>query len=164
MKISRCLSRTLHATLVGAFVVGLSSVAMAQRSGPPATTRGATKSNPKADDGQATAHAARTASLDRKAAKAAFKHARSESKSLLRGIGFTRMEQRMNRDITKRYDAEYKALEKAHKVALKAGTPDALILRRINALRLRERAELRAAMMPDQRVRFDINISTVDAN
>lgn len=163
MTMSRLHHIAIRATILGALVAGTAGAAIAQQVKPPVVTKGSVKSNPKADKGQATAEAARASARDRKATKDAFKAARLEPKSLLRGIKFTSMEKRMNRDITKRYAREYKALEKANKVAVKAGTPDAAIMTKIDVLRVQERAELRAVLTPEQRVRFDANSTALDS-
>ena len=164
MTTSRIQLLAIRAITLGAFLASTAGIAAAQKSdGPPKVTKGSVKSNPKADKGQATAEASRTAARERKAVKSSFKIARHEPKALLRGIKFSPMEKRMNADITKRYAGEYKVLEKAGKAADKAGTPDAGIRAKIDGIRMLERSELRDAMTSDQRTRFDSNQAALDA-
>ena len=67
----------------------------------------------------------------------------------------------MHKDIEKKYDVQYKELAKTDKVGDKAGTNDAEFLNKIEALRLQERAELRATLTPEQQVEFDKNIVAI---
>jgi hypothetical protein len=164
MTISRVQQLAIRAMMLGAFLASTAvNVAAQKQDGPPKVTKGTVKSNPKADKGQATAEAARVEARNRKAIKSSFKSARGEPKALLRGIRFSPMEKRLNAVITKRYAGDYKALEKAGKDADKAGTPDAGILAKIDAIRLLARSELRDAMTEQQRIRFESNRAGIDA-
>jgi Spy/CpxP family protein refolding chaperone len=87
--------------------------------------------------------------------------ARGEPKSLLKGIKLTDAEKKATGDIEKRYADQFKDLEKADKASDKAGTPDAALIARIDALRLQERADLRAALTPEQQLQFDKNIAAL---
>lgn len=166
MKVTRLQTMAIRALVLGAIVAGTAGVAVAQKvkpAGPPVSTKGAVKSNPKADKGQATAAAARADARDRKAEKSAVQSARHEPKSLLKGIKLTDAEKQSTRDIEKKYDAQFKEMEKADKVADKAGTPDASFVAKMDVLRMQERAELRAALTPAQQVEFDRNVATLGA-
>jgi len=165
MTTSRMQQLAIRAMMLGAFLAGSAGIVAAQKpDGPPKVTKGTANSNPKANKGQATAEAARAEARQRKAVKSSFKAARHEPKALLRGIKFSPLEKRLNADITKRYAGDYKVLEKAGKAADKAGTPDAQIVAKIDALRLRWRVEMRDALTPDQRIRFDSNGVKLDAS
>jgi hypothetical protein len=154
----------IRATLLGVMLAGSAGVAMAQKvkpAGPPVSTRGAVKSNPKADKGQATAETARVAARERKAEKWELKSARGESKQVLKGIKLSPEEKKSVNDIEKKYDRQYKDLEKAADDAAKAGTPDAAVATKVTELRIQERMELRAALAPEHRADFDKNVGLV---
>src|SRR5882757_3858601 len=102
----------IRATTLGVLVAGTAGVATGQKakaSGPPITTNGAAKSSPKADKGQATAQAARTEAREEKGERLAFKVARQESKSAMKGIKLTEVEKKQVREIDKRYEDQYEA-------------------------------------------------------
>jgi hypothetical protein len=156
----------IRAAVLGALMASTAGAALAQAKpqGPPATTKGAVKSNPKADKGQATAAAARTAARERKAENNALKSARSEPKALLKGMRFSPYEKRLLGAVEKRYAGQFKQLETADKASDKAGAPDAAYRAKLDALRLQERAELRAILTPQQQVVYDQNIVVRDAD
>jgi hypothetical protein len=167
MNASRLKNIAIRTTMLGALLASTAGVAVAQQKakqqGPPVTTKGTVKSNPKADKGQATAEAARANAREEKAEKSALSAARGEPKSLLKGIKMTEAEKKATGDIEKRYADQFKDLKKSDKAADKAGTPDAAYLAKIDALRLQERAELRAALTPEQQLQYDKNIATLGA-
>lgn len=165
MNAARLKQVAFRATTLGVLLVSTAGIAMAQNGkpdGPPVTTKGAVKSNPKADKGQATAEAARVQARENKAEKSALKNARKEPKALLKGIRFTSEEKRSVKAMEKRYDGLFRDLATADKATNRAGTPDALYISKIEALRLRKRAELRAALTPAQRIAFDNNIAILN--
>jgi hypothetical protein len=167
MNASRLKHFAIRATVLSALLVGTAGVAMAQKvkpAGPPVTTKGAVNSNPKADKGQATAEAARVEARERKAEKSALQSARKEPKSLLKGIKFTRAEKKTIREIDRRYDRLFKDMENSDRNTDKAGTPDAEYLAKIEVVRLRQRAEIRAALTPEQRNVYDSKIAALGAD
>ena len=166
MNASRLKYRAIRATTLAALLISTAGVAMAQKArpdSPPVTTKGAAKSNAKAAKGQATAEAARVEARERKAEKRALKAARSEPKALLKGIKFRTEDRRTVRDIRNRYDRLFKDLVNSDNNTDRAGIPDALYLSKIEALRLRERAEIRGALTSEQQHRYDINITRRDS-
>ena len=73
-----------RSTVLGGLLIGFATLAIAQQSkpaGPPISSKGAVMSSPKADKGQATAEAKRTAAADRKVAKNADKLQNTEQRS-----------------------------------------------------------------------------------
>ena len=152
----------IRVTMLGVLVAGTAGVAMAQKAkpaGPPITTRGAAKSSPKADKGQATAEKARTEAREEKAERSALESARHEPKSSLKGIKLTDAQKTSAKEIEKKYAEQYKDMEKAEKASDKKGTEDATFASKVDALRTQERAELRALLTPEQQVLFDKNIA-----
>ena len=164
----------LRSTVIGALLVGFTSLAIAQKPkppvGPPVTTQGTMKSSPKADKGQATAESKRAEARERKAAKGAdklqnleqrtaLKVARGEPKALLKGIKLGKVERKSQKAIEHRYSAEIKEIAAQARIAEKAGQADPSVVARLEALRARERAELRAGLTPAQQVRFDANLA-----
>jgi hypothetical protein len=163
MKTSHSKRVVLSAT-IAALLVGSAAVASAQKerpSGPPAVTKGSTKANDKAAKGQATAEAARVEAGERKAEKSAGQLARREPKSLLKGVTLTAADKKSTKAIKKHYAAQFKALAKSEKLDDKAGTDNVDYLARVEALRIQERAELRAALTPQQQVQFDANVVSI---
>ena len=173
---SRLTNVAIQATALSALLAGFATVAAAQKekhpAGPPATTMGTMKSHPKADKGQATAEAQRADARDDRAGKAAaksdaraqrseFKGARSDPKGLLKGIKMSSSEKKSVKATEKRYKGQIKVLEKQEDAAEKAGHPDLTIAGKIAALRVSERAELRAALSPAEQAQFDKNASTM---
>jgi hypothetical protein len=175
---------TAQLATIGALVAVTAGVAGAQKSkpaGPPVTTHGEVKAAAPAAKGQATAEAKRTDAAADKAAKvadkkddkadkaaakkdekteaSALKEARSEPKSLLKGIKLSKTEKKSVNDIQKKYDGQLKDLEKQAKASEKAGTPDATLVAKIDALRTQERADLRATLTPAQVTAFDKNVA-----
>lgn len=164
MNVLRVRNLAIRATVLGALAATTAGVAVAQKvkpAGPPVVTQGGVKSNPHADKGQATAEAARAEARENKAERSALSAARGEPKSLLKGISLTKAEKKTTKDIEKRYADQFKDLEKAEKVGEKAGTADVALNARIDALRAQERAELRAALTPQQRAQYDNNVATL---
>jgi Spy/CpxP family protein refolding chaperone len=161
MKTTRLQNIMIRAAVLGAIIAGSAGIASAQKAkpaGPPVVTKGSTQSNPKADKGQATAQAARTEAREEKGERLALKNARQESKDGLKGIKLTEAQKDATKAIAKRYEDQYKELSKSEKTGDKAGTEDAAIVAKIDALRLQERAELRAALTPEQQIEFDKNL------
>jgi len=149
-----------------ATLLAVASVAGAQGkapSGPPVTTKGATQANAHAAKGQATAQASRTEARADKAEHSALRRARTEPAALLKGVKLTKAERKSVEEIEKRYSAQIKDMEKQENAAEKAGTPDATIVSKLDALRAQERAELRAAIPAPQQARFDRNSTAFDA-
>jgi hypothetical protein len=139
-----------------------------QPAGPPVTTQGAVKSNPKADKGQATAEASRTEARERKmeagvakseakALRDAAKAARKEPATLLKGVPMTKEQRKAAKESRTRYEAEVRELDKEARQNEKDGVRDASATARLEALRVKERAELRALLSPEGRARFDEN-------
>jgi hypothetical protein len=177
MSVSSFTKYTAQLATIGALVVLTAGVAGAQKAkpaGPPPTTHGETKAAVPAAKGQATAEAARTDAKADKAAKTAdkkedkaeataLKNARSEPKALLKGIKLSKTEKKSVDDIQKKYDAQLKDLETQEKAAEKAGTPDATLVAKIDAVRTQERADLRGVLTADQATTFDKNVAGLSA-
>jgi hypothetical protein len=152
----------IRAAVLGVVAAGIPSFADAQKakpSGPPVVTKGTLKSNPKADKGQATAEAARAEARDRKGEHTAIKAARQESKNAVKGLGLTDAERSAWNDVEKKYEVQYKDLEKSEKAGDKAGTDDPAFIAKVDALRAQERMELRALLTPEQQTQYDRNIA-----
>lgn len=164
MNVIRLRHFAIRATALGALVATTAGVAVAQKvkpAGPPVVTQGGVKSNEHADKGQAKAEAARLEARENKAEKSALGAARREPKSLLKDISLTKAERKTTNAIEKRYADQFKELEKAEKAGEKAGTADVVLTGRIEALRAQQRAELRAALTPQQQAKFDNNAATL---
>jgi hypothetical protein len=86
-----------------------------------------------------------------------FKDARKESKALLKHIKLTAGEQTQVSAIRKKYDDQYKALEKQERTGDKSSTSETAILTQLAQLRAQERAELRTVLTPAQFTQFDAN-------
>lgn len=173
---SRLTNIAIRTTALGALLAGFTTVAAAQKekhqAGPPVTTMGTMKSNPKADKGQATAEAKRADARDDKigrdadkaddrAHRSALEGARSDPKGLLKGIKLSSSEKKSVKATEKRYADQFKALKKQYDAAEKSGHPDLTIAGKIAALRVSERAELRAALSPAEQTQFDKNAATI---
>jgi len=107
--------------------------------------------------------AARAAARENKEETAALHRARTEPRALLKGVKLTKAERTSVADIEKRYSTQLRDLAKQEDAAEKAGTPDAAVVSRIDAIRTQERADLRAALSASQQTRFDKNASALDA-
>ncbi|HEY3287457.1 MAG TPA: hypothetical protein VGJ96_10115 [Gemmatimonadaceae bacterium] len=160
--------------VIATLLLGVALPAAAQKgkqpAGPPVTTQGAVKSNPKADKGQATAEASRTEARERKMAadvakseakalRDAAKVARKEPVALLKGVPMTKEQRKAAKESRKRYEAEVRELDKEARQNEKDGVRDATATARLEALRLKERAELRALLSSEGRARFDENVA-----
>jgi len=175
MSAKRVSKMATHMVTVGVIVAMSAGVASAQKvkpAGPPATTHGQTQANAAAAKGQATAEASRTDAAADKAAgatdkkedaseRAAIKAARNEPNALLKGITLSKSEKTSVDDIEKKYDKQLKDLEKQEDAAEKAGTSDASIASKIQALRTQERTDLRAVLTTAQMTQFDKNASSI---
>ena len=109
----------------------------------------------KAPSAKAAAKAADKA--EDRAEKAAKKEFKEQPHVLLKGIKLTSVEKKQVGDIEKRYNEQFKALEKEEDQAEKSGTPMTDVPQRIAALRDQERNDLRAALTASQQLRFDKN-------
>src|SRR2546423_1227621 len=179
MTVTRLSKMTIQFATVAAMIALSAGAASAQKkapaphpAGPPVTTHGETKANVKAAKGQETAESARTEAKEKKAAKmaekkadnaetVALKSARSEPGKDLKGIKLTKAERTSVEGIEKNYSSQLKDLEKQETAAEKAGTPDASLVAKIDALRMQERTDIRAALTPAQATRFDKNVSAL---
>ena len=94
-----------------------------------------------------------------RAEKAAKKEFKSQPHELLKGIKLTSTEKKQVEDIEKRYNDQFKALEKQEDQAEKSGTPMSDATQRIAALRDQERNDLRGVLTPAQQAQFDKNAS-----
>jgi hypothetical protein len=163
--------------LITALLLGVALPAAAQKAkspmGPPVTTQGAVKSSPKADKGQAVAEAHRTEARERKleadvakseanAIRATAKAARKEPGAWLKGVPMTKEQRKAIKASRKRYEAEVRAIDKETSQNAKDGIRDRSASARLEALRMRERAELRALLGPEGRARFDENAAAYD--
>jgi hypothetical protein len=93
-----------------------------------------------------------------RAEKAAKKELKDQPKSLTKGIKLTNAEKSQVKTIEQKYNDQLKALEKQREKAEKSGQSTTDLARRISALRDQERAELRAALTPEHRGQFDVNL------
>ena len=132
-----------RAATASALLAGVASIAVAQKAQgkgePPLTTHGSAKSSEQAE------HA------DEKRAK-------SERK-MLKGIKLTKAQKSSLKVTEKRYEAEQKELEKQLDASEKSGRADPAIVAKIDAIRIRERAEIRAALSPAQRAEYDRHLA-----
>lgn len=94
---------------------------------------------------------------EEKAEKSEFKMAKEQNKHLLKGIKLTAAQKQQVKDITKKYDAQYKSIEKQERDADKANQPAGQFMTQLQQTRDLEKGELRAALTPDQQARFDSN-------
>jgi Spy/CpxP family protein refolding chaperone len=94
---------------------------------------------------------------EEKAEKSEFKMAREQNKHLLKGIKLTAAQKQQVKDITKKYDAQYKSIEKQERDADKANQPSQQFMTQLQQTRDLEKGELRAVLTPDQQARFDNN-------
>jgi hypothetical protein len=140
------------ATLV---ILGATSTVAAQK--PKPVSESAAKAI-RADKQAKTAAKAADKTEDR-AEKAAKKEFKGQRKALLKGIALSATEKKAAKDVEKRYDDQFKALEKEEGQAAKAGQPMPDVVQRIEALRDRERADLRAVLTPAHLARFDENVT-----
>jgi len=172
MTSAQLMAIAFRTTVAGALFVGAASLAIAQQvkppKGPPRTTTGTMKSSPKAEQGQATAEAKRAEARERKAVKnidrlqnkeqrSALAAARSEPKALLKGLTLSTAARAHLLVTRKQYVGDLRDLESQARIAEKAGQADPSVVARIEELRRRERAEMRAALTVPQQVRFDRN-------
>ena len=153
MTTSRMKRMARRTAAASALLTGFASIVVAQsaRGGPPVTTQGEVKSNAKAAKGQAKAHD--------KAEHAAWKLAKAERKAVLRGITLTAAQRGAADAVERRYIIERRMLLKEQEAAWLAGHPDKTILARIEALRLRERADLRLGLTRLEQEHFDQNVA-----
>lgn len=86
-----------------------------------------------------------------------FVEARQQSQRLTKGVRLTSVQRVQFEELRKRYDTQYKALEKEEMRLDKARASDTDVLRQLDALRAQERAELRAMLTPAQQTVFDRN-------
>lgn len=175
MKVSRFSTFEIRTATLGALLLGLTAVAGAQKlkhTGPPVTTRGTVKSNEHANNGQVTAESKRVDARDDKAEREvekiadkrehdAVSAAKGERKSLLRGITLSKSERTSVKATEKKYDDRLKDLDKQAKTLEKAGTPDAALIAKIDALRIDERNELRSLLTPAQVMQFNKNVANL---
>jgi len=90
---------------------------------------------------------------------AEFKLSRDQSKHLLKGIKLTGAEKDQVKAITKKYDEQYKSLDRQERAADPATQPERQFGPQWQAMRDLEKGELRAALRPEQQARFDENAS-----
>ena len=85
--------------------------------------------------------------------------ARREPKAVLKGIALTAVERKRTRWITEEYLDRSEELDKADKTAYRTATDTSTLLTDIAALRLQQRAAIRAALTPVNRVQYDANVA-----
>lgn len=105
------------------------------------------------------ASAARKTELkaDEKSENHEFSSARKEPDMLMRHIKLTPAEHKQVNVIRKKYDDQFKALEKQEKTADKTNGSEAALMTQLTQLRAQEQAELRAILTPAQQTAFDAN-------
>ena len=79
---------------------------------------------------------------------------------VMKHLKLTASERAQFNSTRKKYDAQYRALEKQERDADKAGTSDAAILSQLEQLRAQERAELRGFLTAGQQAQFDRNAAS----
>jgi Spy/CpxP family protein refolding chaperone len=94
---------------------------------------------------------------EERAEKSEFKMAREQNKHLLKGIKLTAAQKQQVKDITKKYDDQYKTIEKQEHDADKANQSSAQFMTQLQQTRDLEKGELRAVLTADQQARFDQN-------
>ena len=95
-----------------------------------------------------------------RAEKAAKKEFKAQPHDLMKGIKLTSAEKKQVEDIEKRYNDQFKTLEKQEDQAEKSGSPMSDVTQRIAALRDQERNDLRGVLTPAQQTQFDKNASS----
>jgi hypothetical protein len=95
-----------------------------------------------------------------KTEKREFRDARNQSEGLMKHLKLTAAERDQFNSTRKKYDVQYRALEKQEHDADKAGTSDAAILSQLEQLRTQERAELRGFLTASQQAQFDRNAAS----
>ena len=88
-----------------------------------------------------------------------FTVARQQSQRLTKSVRLTAAQRAQFEAVRKRYDSQYRALEKEEMQLDKAHASDADVLRRLDALSAQERAELRGILTPAQQLTFDRNVA-----
>jgi len=122
------------------------------------------KSQPNADSGKvskAARRAARAKAAD--ASLSARNVARREPKSMLKGITMTKTEKRATGWIAEKFLDKSEELDKADKNAYWTPTDTSTLIADIKALRMEQRAALRAALTPANRIQFDTNVALLAA-
>ena len=109
--------------------------------------------------GRGGSRAERRAEIGESAASAELKVSRDQSKHLLKGIKLTGAQKDQVKAITKKYEEQYKSLDRQERAADPASQPERTFGPQWQAMRDLEKGELRAALTPEQRARFDQNAS-----
>lgn len=86
-----------------------------------------------------------------------FKVSRDQNKHLLKGIKLTGAQKDQVKLITRKYDEQYKSIDRQQRAADPASQPERTFGPQWQAMRALEKNELRAALTPEQQVRFDQN-------
>lgn len=147
MRITGAQKQTMLVAMMGALLAGTATVATAQK---PAT--------------RPTSQAVAKAENHReKMEKAAYSEARSEAKSLLKDVKLNTTEKASCDAIETKYKAALKDMQKADVVAEKRGIEDLTMVRKIDALRLELRSDLRAALTSSHQALFDNNVIILEA-
>src|SRR5438067_4301939 len=101
--------------------------------------------------------AEKRAEVGESAETADFKLSRDQSKHLLKGIRLTGAQKDQVKAITKKYDEQYKSIDRQQRAADPASQPERHFGPQWQAMRDLEKGELRATLTPEQQTRFDQN-------
>jgi len=101
--------------------------------------------------------AEKRAEVGESAESAEFKLSRDQSKHLLKGIKLTGALIVKDTATTEKYDEQYKSIDRQQRAADPASQPERQFGPQWQAMRDLEKGELRAAITPEQQVRFDQN-------
>ena len=101
--------------------------------------------------------AEKRAEVGESAESAEFKLSRDQSKHLLKGVKLTGAQKDQVKAITKKYDEQYKSIDRQQRAADPATQPERQFGPQWQAMRELEKGELRAALTPEQQARFDQN-------
>jgi hypothetical protein len=89
----------------------------------------------------------------------ALRATRREPKAALKGISLSSGEKRATWFIAEKFLDASEELDKTHQNSYRASSYVSTLMADIATLRLKQRAELRAALSPDKRVRYDENVA-----
>ena len=101
--------------------------------------------------------AERRAEIGENVSSAEFKLSKDQSKHLLKGIKLTGAQKDQVKAITKKYDEQYKSLDRQERAADPGTQPERVFGPQWQAMRDLEKGELRGVLTPEQQAHFDQN-------
>lgn len=97
----------------------------------------------------------RDSKAENKSERREFSDARHQSKEMLKGVHLSATYRRQAKAIDKKYDAQFKALEKQERDAEKSGKSDASIMAQLAQLRAQENADVQALLNANHQAQFN---------